>query len=57
MSSVTALVYLYNNDINTYELVLRLTIIDVGIESKSAVLYVEGEGVDIEVAGAHNLDR
>ena len=29
---------------------------DVGVESKSAVLYVEGEGVDIKVTGADNFD-
>ncbi len=33
-----------------------LTQVDVGVESQSAVLYVEGEGVDVEVTGAHNSD-
>lgn len=34
----------------------RLTIVEVGVESQSAVLYVEGEGVDVEVTGADNSD-
>lgn len=33
-----------------------LTKVQVGVESQSAVLYVEGEGVDIEVTGADNFD-
>lgn len=31
-----------------------LTQVEVGVESQRAVLYVEGEGVDIEVTGAEN---
>ena len=30
---------------------------DVGVECQSAVLYVEGEVVDIEVTGADNFGR
>lgn len=30
--------------------------VKVGVKSQSAVLYVEGEGVDVEVAGADNSD-
>ncbi len=37
-------------------MVTWLTQVDVGVESQSAVLYVEGEGVDIEVTGADNFD-
>lgn len=37
-------------------LVKCLTQVDVGVESESAVLYVEGEGVDIKVTGADNFD-
>lgn len=33
-----------------------LTIVEVGVESHGAVLYVEGEGVDIEVTGADDSD-
>lgn len=33
----------------------RLTQDAVGVESQGAVLDVEGEGVDVEVAGAHHL--
>lgn len=33
-----------------------LTHVDVGVKSQSAVLYIEGEGVDIEVTGADNSD-
>lgn len=33
-----------------------LTQVDVGVESKSAVLYVEGEGVNIKVTGADNSE-
>lgn len=33
-----------------------LTKVDVGVECESAVLYIEGEGVDIEVTGADNFD-
>lgn len=29
----------------------------VGVEGINAVLYVEGEGVDIEVTGTNNSDR
>lgn len=29
---------------------------EVGVESHSAVLYVEGEGVDVEVTGADDFD-
>lgn len=38
-------------------LVTCLTQVDVGVESQRAVLYVEGEGVDIEVTGADNFGR
>lgn len=31
-----------------------LTQVEVGVERQRAVLYVEGEGVDIEVTGAEN---
>lgn len=31
---------------------MSLTMMKVGVKSQSAVLYVEGEGVDVEVAGA-----
>lgn len=34
-----------------------LTVVEVGIESQSAVLYVEGEGVDVKVTGADDSDR
>lgn len=30
---------------------------EVGVESQSAILYVEGEGVDIKVTGADDFDR
>lgn len=33
------------------------TKVDVGVKSQSAVLYVKGEGVDVEVAGADDSDR
>lgn len=34
-----------------------LTHVEVGVESQSAILYVEGEGVDIEVTGADHFGR
>lgn len=34
-----------------------LTKVDVGVESQSAVLYVKGEGVDVQVTGADNFGR
>lgn len=34
-----------------------LTLVSVGVESQGAVLYVKGEGVDIEVAGTDHPDR
>lgn len=33
------------------------TLVNVGVESQGAVLYVEGEGVDVKVTGADHLDR
>lgn len=38
-------------------MLLGLTVVDVGVERQRTVLDVEGEGVDIEVAGAHHFDR
>lgn len=35
---------------------MSLTIMKVGVKGQSAVLYVEGEGVDVEVAGADDSD-
>lgn len=35
---------------------MSLTMVKVGVKSQSAVLYVEGEGVDVKVAGADDSD-
>lgn len=35
---------------------MSLTMVKVGVKSQSAVLYVEGEGVDVEVAGADDSE-
>lgn len=35
---------------------MGLTKVEVGVEGQRAVLYVEGEGVDIEVTGADDSD-
>lgn len=38
-------------------LTLILTIINVGVESKCAVLNVKRKQIDVKTAGAHNSDR